>query len=83
MVATSTFFLARVYHDYHPDSPYKWVFYGGAGLSTVLTAHFRVKGGAHFPTDVIVGGILGSAAGFLVPFFHKNKMIKKETKAND
>ena len=28
LVATSTFFLARVYADYHPDSPYKWVFYG-------------------------------------------------------
>ena len=27
LVATSTFFMAKVYGDYHPDSKAKWVFY--------------------------------------------------------
>jgi hypothetical protein len=26
LVATSTFFMAKVYADYYPDSPLKWVF---------------------------------------------------------
>ncbi|MEH6537574.1 MAG: phosphatase PAP2 family protein [Psychroserpens sp.] len=78
LVATSTFFLARVYHDYHPESPYKYVFYGGAGLATFFTGYFRVKAGQHFPTDVIIGGTVGTAIGILVPFFHKNKLFKNE-----
>lgn len=78
LVATSTFFLARTYDDYHPDSNYKWVFYGGAGIATFLTAHFRVKAGQHFRTDVIVGGLAGAASGFLVPYFHKNRLFKNE-----
>jgi membrane-associated phospholipid phosphatase len=78
LVATSTFFLARVYADYHPDSPHKYLFYGGAGLATFFTGYFRVKAGQHFPTDVIVGGTVGTAIGLLVPYFHKNKLFKNE-----
>ena len=76
LVATSTFFLARVYADYHPDSPYKWVFYGSAGLATFLTGNLRVRAGQHFPTDVLMGGLVGTLSGFLVPYFHKNKLFK-------
>ena len=78
LVATSTFFLARVWDDYHPDSGYKWVFYGAATTATVLTGHFRMKAGQHFPSDVLVGGIIGSASGFLVPMLHKNKLFNEE-----
>ncbi|OUR94325.1 hypothetical protein A9Q87_01370 [Flavobacteriales bacterium 34_180_T64] len=73
LVATSTFFLARTWDDYHPDSDMKWVFYGGATLATVFTGHFRMRAGQHFPSDVLVGGIVGAATGFLVPMLHKNK----------
>ena len=76
LVATSTFFLARVYADYHPDSPYRWIFYGSAGLATFLTGNLRVQAGQHFPTDVLMGGFVGTAIGFLVPYFHKNKLFE-------
>ncbi|GAH07546.1 unnamed protein product, partial [marine sediment metagenome] len=76
LVATSTFFLARVYADYHPDSPYRWVFYGSAGLATFLTGNLRVQAGQHFPTDVLMGGFVGTAIGFLVPYLHKNKLFE-------
>ncbi len=78
LVATSTFFLAKTYDDYHPDSGFKWVFYGGAGLATFFTGHLRVQAGQHFRTDVLLGGVMGAASGFLVPFFHKNKLFKDE-----
>ena len=78
MVGTSTFFLAKVYHDYYPDSPFRWAFWTTAGLATVLTGHLRMKAGSHFPTDVILGGVMGFAAGVLTPHFHKNKLFKME-----
>ena len=78
LVATSTFFLASVYADYHPDSEYKWVLFTSAGLATVLTGYLRIRAGEHFPTDVILGGLVGTASGILVPYFHKNKLFKNE-----
>ncbi len=78
LVATSTFFLASVYADYHPDSKYKWVLFTSAGLATFLTGYLRVRAGEHFPTDVILGGLVGTASGILVPYFHKNKLFKNE-----
>ena len=79
LVATSTFFLASTWDDYHPDSDSKWLFYGGATLATVLTGHFRMRAGQHFPTDVIVGGLVGTASGLLVPKLHKNREFKRES----
>ena len=37
LVATSTFFMARVFADYHPESRLKWVLYGAAGVATAAT----------------------------------------------
>lgn len=76
LFATSTFFLAKVYADYHPNSSFKWVLYGVAGASTYYMAHLRVKAGRHFPSDAIVGSVVGMASGILVPHFHKNKLFK-------
>lgn len=76
LIATATFFLAKVYSDYHPDSSFKWILYGVAGASTYTASHLRVKSGRHFPSDVIVGSIVGIASGILVPHFHKNKLFK-------
>lgn len=78
LVATSTFFLASVYADYHPDSKYKWVLFTTAGAATFFTGFLRVRAGEHFPTDVILGGLVGTASGILVPYFHKNKLFKNE-----
>lgn len=76
LVATSTFFMASVYADYHPESKIKWVFYGLAGAMTGTTAVLRQAGGLHFPSDVLLGVIQGTATGLLVPRLHKNKLIK-------
>jgi membrane-associated phospholipid phosphatase len=76
LVASSTFFIAKVYADYHPDSKIKWVFYTGASAATAFTAYLRHVGGKHFPSDILVGTALGTATGILVPHFHKHRLIK-------
>jgi membrane-associated phospholipid phosphatase len=76
LVATSTFFMAQVYADYHPESNAKWVFYGLATAATGATAYWRHRGGLHFPSDIILGIAQGTLTGILVPKLHKTKLIK-------
>ena len=76
LVATSTFFMAKVYADYYPESKLKWVFYGAAGLATGTMAYLRHRGGFHFPSDILLGVAQGTLSGILVPHFHKNPLIK-------
>ncbi len=73
LVATSTFFAAKVYADYHPTSKIKWVFYGTASVITAGTGYMRLKGGMHFPSDILLGITVGTLSGILVPQFHKIK----------
>ncbi|MGZ5133716.1 MAG: phosphatase PAP2 family protein [Flavitalea sp.] len=73
LVATSSFFVASVYADYHPDSKFKYVLYGAAAIATGGTAYLRHRGGKHFPSDLIVGTTIGTLSGLLVPRLHKNK----------
>lgn len=76
LVGTSTFFMAKVYADYHPDSKLKWIFYTGAGLATVATGYYRSRAGEHFLSDILIGIVQGTLTGILVPQLHKNKVIK-------
>lgn len=76
LVGTSTFFMAKVYSDYHPESKVKWLFYTGAALATGATGYLRHRGGRHFPSDILVGTAVGTLSGILVPHFHKNKALK-------
>ncbi|MCD6013152.1 MAG: hypothetical protein K0Q79_3014 [Flavipsychrobacter sp.] len=73
VVALSTFFIAKVYDDYHPKSNFKWVLYGGATAATLGMSYMRLRAGKHFTTDVLVGIGVGTACGLLVPMIHKNK----------
>jgi membrane-associated phospholipid phosphatase len=76
LVATSTFFMAQVYADYHPESKIKWVFYGIATGATVATAWWRHQAGQHFPSDLLLGVAQGTLTGLLVPRLHRTKWIK-------
>src|ERR1051326_2488519 len=71
LVATSSFFMAHVYADYHPDSKVKWLMYTLAGAATGYTAYMRYRGGQHFPSDILLGITQGTLTGLLVPHFHK------------
>lgn len=77
LVGTSTFFIAKVYSDYHPGSKLNWLLYTAASIATATTGYLRYKGGLHHLTDVFIGTAVGPLSGILVPHFHKVKNGKQ------
>jgi membrane-associated phospholipid phosphatase len=70
--AVASFFMAKVLDDLHPELGRKrWWLYGAAVVPPALVGWYRIQGGKHFPSDVVVGGLLGAAAGVLVPELHR------------
>jgi membrane-associated phospholipid phosphatase len=77
LVGTSTFFIAKVLNDYHPESKAKWLPFTLAGITTGTTAYLRYRGGQHFLSDILIGTAVGTLSGILVPHVHKNKDISE------
>jgi membrane-associated phospholipid phosphatase len=78
--ATASFFVAKVYCDYHPElGNKKFIFYGLALIPPVFTGYYRYRGMKHFPTDVLAGLAVGAATGILVPHLHKHRKNKNLT----
>lgn len=73
ITATTTFFVAKVYHDLHPDNNFKYAVWGFAGAATATCAILRYQAGKHFPTDLIAGVAVGTLSGILVPQLHKKE----------
>jgi len=73
-VAYTTFFMAKVYCDYHPDlnAGKKILVYSAAFIPAALEGYLRVGALAHFPSDNMVGLTLGAAIGIILPELHKN-----------
>lgn len=70
MVGAAAFAFATNFWLRHPDSPWRWVVGAGAAGATALAGAGRVAGGRHFPTDVLVGALLGIAGGIGIPLLH-------------
>lgn len=73
--ATATFFAAKVYTDYHPDTKGKLYIWTAAAVVPAAVGYYRLKAGQHFLTDVMLGYVLGAATGILVPELHKKKDV--------
>ena len=69
--ATATFFAAKVFHDFNPDSPAQPFVWGAAALVPAAVAYYRIEAGKHFLTDNLVGYAVGATVGVLVPQLHK------------
>ncbi len=69
--ATATFFAAKVFHDFNPDSPAQPYVWGAAALMPAAVAYYRIEAGKHFLTDNLVGYALGATMGVVVPQLHK------------
>lgn len=77
ITAASTFFIAMVYADYHPNSKWKPLMWTGAAIIPALTGITRVKAGKHYWTDVITGYAVGALVGTLTPFLHRREFHRK------
>jgi membrane-associated phospholipid phosphatase len=72
--AAASFFVAKVYCDFHPElGNKKFIFYGLALIPPAFTGYYRYKGMKHFPTDILTGVAVGAATGILVPHLHKHR----------
>ncbi len=74
--AAATFYMAKVFSDFNPNSkarPYVWAF---AASVPALVGYLRYKAGMHFLTDNLLGYAIGASAGILVPQLHKTKMLR-------
>jgi len=69
--AAATFFAAKVFHDFNPDSPAQPYVWGAAAAVPAAVAYFRIQAGKHFLSDNIVGYAVGATAGIVVPQLHK------------
>lgn len=65
-------FFAKVFNDFYPDSQWKPYVWGGSIALASTVGYLRVRAGRHFPTDVLVGALVGGAIGYFVPELHKN-----------
>lgn len=78
MSAASTFFAATVFSDYFPESKWKPAVWGFAAAIPAVTGYLRVRGGRHFPTDVLAGYAVGALVGWGVPALHRSGGHKDE-----
>ncbi|MFD2246266.1 phosphatase PAP2 family protein [Pontibacter ruber] len=69
--ASATFFAAKVFHDFNPDSPARPYVWAAAAAIPASVGYLRLKAGKHFLSDNLLGYGLGAAAGILVPQLHK------------
>lgn len=74
--AAASFYTAKVFQDFNPDSKLKPFVWGVAAALPAVTGYLRYKGGMHFLSDNLLGYAVGAGAGILVPELHKNKKLQ-------
>lgn len=68
----ATFFIAKVFSDYHPDiGASKYLLYAAASIPPLILGYMRVKSLHHFPSDILVGFGVGALCGIIIPEFHR------------
>ncbi len=70
-----SFFCAKVLSDINPESKLIPVYWTLASSIPALTGYLRYKAGKHFPTDVIMGYVVGASYGLLIPVLYKARNI--------
>jgi len=74
--AATTFFTAKVFHDFNPNSKLTPYLYTGAGALTALMSYERMRAGYHFFSDCVLSAAIGAVTGIVVPQLHKKKSFK-------
>jgi membrane-associated phospholipid phosphatase len=69
--AAATFFAAKVFSDFNPDSKLKPYIWTVAAVVPAVVGYQRLRAGKHFLTDNLLGYGVGMACGILIPELHK------------
>lgn len=67
----SAVFLSKTWSDTHPDSDSRYFVWGISLTAASATGYLRYAAGRHYPTDVVVGAIMGGIIGYMVPVLHR------------
>lgn len=67
----SAVFVSTVYGDYNTNSEWKPYIWAGSLLTASVIGFLRYEAGAHFPTDILAGAVVGSAIGYAIPWMHR------------
>lgn len=67
----SVVLLAQTYSAFYPESRWKPVVWGAGLSAATLVGILRIVAGKHFPSDVLVGALVGSFIGFVIPKLHE------------
>lgn len=72
-IAATSFSLAHMvaFGEERPGAARVLVPYAVATAATATMGALRVQAGRHFPTDVLVGGLVGAGIGIAVPELHR------------
>ena len=65
---------AFTYNLRHPHSKWRWLVWSLAVAGESAEPVLRVLSGDHFPTDCIVGALVGTTAGILFPALHRRRI---------
>jgi membrane-associated phospholipid phosphatase len=69
-------FLSKTFTDIYGKTTWSKVIWVGSLSLATATAIARVEAGVHFPTDVLMGAVVGSAIGYFIPVLHKSTQEK-------
>ena len=72
----SASFISKVFSDIYGRSGWSYTITAVSYSAAATVGYLRITSGNHFPTDVIVGAIIGSTFGLLIPELHKKKNDK-------
>lgn len=60
-----------------PKTARPWITLALGTAITTFVCVERVRGGAHFPTDVIAGAVAGAGVGIVIPHIHRSEDAKQ------
>lgn len=68
-------FLTAYMVDRYAERPgWKWAAWSGAVLVPATVGYWRYTSGKHFPTDILVGYLIGGGTGVLIPYLHRAQL---------
>ncbi|WP_017733192.1 phosphatase PAP2 family protein [Nafulsella turpanensis] len=72
--AAFSFLTAYMVDRYAERPAWKWVAWSGAVLIPGTIGYWRYTSGNHFPSDILVGFVMGAGTGLLIPHLHRYQL---------